>query len=430
MNNPDLPPFPVEALPSSVRDLVIATSEMHGVETQLPASLVLAGVSASMGRATEVDSFRRRKAPPNLFFMTAAAPGTAKTVVSDLIMRPVTKRLRKQAELMRDSDDDNAGTPIVYSADVSDQALRKYCAGTKYGVFAVITSDARDLIENITGKLSRGRFAANGFIDGFSGDESATARITRENTYCERPCVSMAALPQVAKMAELYEHPEMISSGLGIRILACIATKTGDGVDEDLVTDAMVNEWETLLDGVSQLYEYSGNPAVLRLGGAAERAYRDFKTETSRLIREEQCGDFGKVLERQNEMVFRLCNVFHAIRWRDEAREKPVVCAEDWLGAAEIVRWYLPQIRSITGVAASSSAARLKQRVLKALKVAQSKKPDGSPVTANDLRMCSGVLQSELESLVAAFPSEFQLVEHRTGGRGRCATFFEVMNAA
>jgi hypothetical protein len=331
--------------------------------------------------------------------------------------------------MLQRQDESIKTIPVTHTADTSDTALRKLCASSEFGTVAVITSDGRDLIENIIGKLSNGRFSGNAFIDGFSGDESSTARITRDNTYCERPCVTMSALPQVAKLSKLYECDETMTSGLGARILACIAAKIGGGTKEDLVTDSMLAGWESLLDDMAELYTYSGNPALLRLGGAAERAYDDFSAETQSLIKQETCELFQTVLRRQDEMAFRLSNIFHAIRWRRDARTQTVVCLEDYQSACDIVRWYLPQIASLTGLAAQSAAAALKQRVMKAYKYLEGKNL-GRRITANDLRVTSGILESEVESLVAMFPAEFRLIDVHSGKRGRPAKFFEVLKVA
>ena len=429
MNTQELQPFPVDSLPARIRPLVKAAAHDNQVEVQLPASLALAAISALMGRATEIDAQRRRKTPPNLYFFTGAEPGTGKTVMSNLLMRPATRLLRREATRMN-REDEKAPPPLLYASDATDAALRKCCAGSPHGTFALITSDGRDIIDNIVGKHSHGRFAGNALIDGFSGDGNVTARITRDDTFCENPCIVVSALPQPEKLSELFEHPEIMKSGLGIRILACIAEKTPAPPAAEQVTDFMVADWEELLESVVSLYAYSGNPALLKLGGGAMRERDSFEAETAALEAAEPNADLQQLIRRQNEMAHRLCNLFHVVRNGAEAREKTVVVTEDWVGAARIVRWYLSQILALTGVAADNDDAKRKARVLKLYSVIQSKKPQGTPITANDLRMSGGVLLTQLEALVAAYPNEFALVEHRTGRAGRPSLYFEVKSKA
>jgi hypothetical protein len=429
MNTQELQPFPIDSLPARIRPLVEAAAHDNQVEVQLPASLALAAISALMGRATEIDAKRRRKTPPNLYFLTGAEPGTGKTVMSNLLMRPATRLLRREATRMN-REEEKAPPPLLYASDATDAALRKCCAGSPHGTFALITSDGRDIIDNIVGKHSHGRFAGNALIDGFSGDQNVTARITRDDTYCENPCIVVSALPQPEKLSELFEHPDIMKSGLGIRILACIAEKTPMPPAAEQVTDSMVADWEKLLESVASLYAYSGDPALLKLGGAAMRERDSFEAETSALEAAEPNSDLQNLIRRQDEMAHRLCNLFHVIRWCAEAREKTVVATEDWVGAARIVRWYLSQILALTGVVADNDDAKRKARVLKLYSVIQSKKPPGTPITANDLRLSGGILRTQLEALVAAYPNEFALVEHRTGRAGRVPVFFEVKSKA
>jgi hypothetical protein len=87
-NPGDIEPFPVEALPSILREMVKETSRVTQTPDSLCAVVALGILSASYGGGLLVQSGAGRITSPNLYLLGIARSGTGKGRVFSIIAKP------------------------------------------------------------------------------------------------------------------------------------------------------------------------------------------------------------------------------------------------------------------------------------------------------------------------------------------------------
>lgn len=98
-SSPKVPPFPVEALPDTVREYVKGAAEAIGCAVDLIAAPVLAVLSAGIGASRVVEIKRGWREGVALFIAVVAEPGDKKTPAANEAKRPVMRRqVEKRSE--------------------------------------------------------------------------------------------------------------------------------------------------------------------------------------------------------------------------------------------------------------------------------------------------------------------------------------------
>src|SRR3954471_17151905 len=90
-------PFPLAALPSSIREYVERVAEIHRAPASLSACCALAPLSAAVGKGLRVRSLPGLLTPANLYTLVGASSGCGKS----LAFKTITEPLREYATLGR-----------------------------------------------------------------------------------------------------------------------------------------------------------------------------------------------------------------------------------------------------------------------------------------------------------------------------------------
>ncbi len=83
------PPFPVDALPPWVADMVMAVAEFTQTPLDLPGCLALAAMSTAAGGRAELEVRPGWREPLNLYTVVAMPPGSRKSAVFAAMIAPL-----------------------------------------------------------------------------------------------------------------------------------------------------------------------------------------------------------------------------------------------------------------------------------------------------------------------------------------------------
>ena len=94
----ELPPFPVDALPGAIADMVHAVAEATQTDPAMPATSALSALSACTGGHAEVEIRSGWREPLCLYTATIAGPGERKSSVQLSMIRPILDVEQQLAE--------------------------------------------------------------------------------------------------------------------------------------------------------------------------------------------------------------------------------------------------------------------------------------------------------------------------------------------
>ncbi|MFG2195841.1 YfjI family protein [Streptomyces sp. NPDC048639] len=133
---PTLPPFPVEALPGWLADMVRGVAEETQTPADLAGCLALAAIATAAGGRVKVCVRGHWREPVNIYTAVALDPGNRKSAVFDLMVRPLLAAEKALIEL---------SGPVRAEAETT-QRLAKAAADKAAAKAANAEPDQRDLL--------------------------------------------------------------------------------------------------------------------------------------------------------------------------------------------------------------------------------------------------------------------------------------------
>ncbi len=152
----DLPPFPLESLPSWLATFACATSEAMQVAPDLPAMMALSALAASVSRKYEVSARPGWREPLNVYTATVLAPGNRKSAVASAITKPLLEWERAEAVTLADERARAASQKRILEARQKDAERRAATAKVEERTY--LESEARDIAAEADAARERGEF--------------------------------------------------------------------------------------------------------------------------------------------------------------------------------------------------------------------------------------------------------------------------------
>lgn len=127
----DLPTFPIQALPPTLRDFVLAEAEATQTPTDMAAMLVLGACSAAIAGKVDLEVETGYREPLNLFVCVALPPAERKSSVFADVFRPLQQAERMKAD---------AAAPLIAMRE-ADRELAEKALKKKKAEYATLTGD-------------------------------------------------------------------------------------------------------------------------------------------------------------------------------------------------------------------------------------------------------------------------------------------------
>jgi replicative DNA helicase len=312
-----IPPFPVDALPQPIADMITAVAEHTQTDPAMPGTSALSALSACTGGRAEIEVRPGWLEPLNLYTASIASPGERKSAVQMTMVKPVYAAERvlaekvvvghrdaatrkdiavKNAERLRNAaakqDDprerDKFTDSAVFAAteadsivvptiprlvcdDVTPEALGSLMA-EQDGHTAIISAEG-GVFDIIGGRYSGNIPNLDIWLKGHSGDPLRVDRKNRPPEYIPRPALTLGLMIQPSVLNAVAANREFRGRGLLARFLyAYPISRVGRRRVE---TKPVVEEVEAAYNDTVQKLACGmaiGEPGVLKLSPTAYEA--------------------------------------------------------------------------------------------------------------------------------------------------------------
>ncbi|MGX6606212.1 DUF3987 domain-containing protein [Micromonosporaceae bacterium Da 78-11] len=307
-------PFPVEALPGWLADMVNAVAEFTQTPADLAGCIALAALSTAAGGRVEVEVRGSWREPANLFTVVVLPPGSRKSAVFTALIRPLlaaeaalierTRPAIVEAELAlrvaaKAADRAANAAAAVTDASGRDRLLADATAAAMSADAITVPPLPRLVADDVTSEQAASLLAEQGgrlavlspeggifatlagrysgapnlevFLKGHAGDMLRVDRRSRPAEHVDRPALTLGLAVQPEVLRDIAQMPGFRGKGLLARILFAIPENTVGRrrIGADLIPDAVAQAYaENLSSLVLGLAERS-DPAVLRLAAEA-----------------------------------------------------------------------------------------------------------------------------------------------------------------
>ncbi|MEO5334451.1 MAG: DUF3987 domain-containing protein, partial [Magnetococcus sp. YQC-5] len=260
-------PFPIDALPTVLRDAVIEVARFTKTDVASAAAVGLSVAATAIGKGAKVEEKPSLCHNPSMLFIVPMDSGERKTPVFKNMTYPLEQWAKAQEEhhvrevarahaentvidvllgaMRRQAVKASSGerevlvsrmaeeaskrkeipaSPRLFTSDVTEEKLfqKMHAHG---GEFAVMSGEGRQVIDAILGRYSGGNRTGDGiYLAGISGDTICRDRVGNEKSGSEdlaivQPCLNVCIMVQPDKFMELLRNPVLTESGLVARIL-------------------------------------------------------------------------------------------------------------------------------------------------------------------------------------------------------------------
>lgn len=458
--------FPLDSLPSPMREMVAEVARIHQVPTDLPGSMALATVSAALGQGILLDN-PPHQTPPGLFVLATACSGTGKSAAYSNITAPLfrlqarliaahsenelprlsaekqllgldVQRLKtakprtpeERGEVLDSLQRANAELakieesllpPRLLVEDATPPKLAALLAANRE-TLGVFSAEAGDIVSNWQGRHNAtGRTDETLFLKGFSRDPHSQDRVGTGTIQLLSPCLSMLIVTTPDEAANLFDNERFRVGGLLARFLICAPDArwqrdNGEGRRPD---DLILSEWNSLIVSLAESFR-------LRTTDAHMVTATQETLELLRHLKNDYADRFDELKEqaafaaRHVEYASRIALVLHCVRHREKAGlvplDKPTMEA-----GVSLLRYYTAQQGRM--LAKGIEAARMKR--LGDLLEALGRYPNISATVA-DLGRRNGFRREEIQKLADLFPERIKITEERGSKGGRPATVVSI----
>jgi replicative DNA helicase len=413
------PAFPLQVLPTWLREWVAAVAEHTQTPEDLAAVLGLSVCAAGVARKVCCDVPHGWTEPLNLFGLVAMGSANRKSAVFSQALRPVREYERRQVELakprvalavsekrrleerlkqaeraaVKASHDERLGwelqcselsrqvaaftipaVPQFVADDVTPEKLGQMLA--EQGGRLLVASSEATFFKNVLGRYSEGNPNVETVLKAHAGDAIRVNRLGRPGDEIDSPALSLAVAPQPSTLSALAEDPALRQNGFLARILYSVPrSRVGARqVVRGRLSDAVRESYELhvlRLWGLATPDESSGyNPRRIALDAAGDQVLQGFEEWLEPQLAEG--GALWHVIEWAGKLAgtaVRLAGVLHLAESVDGRAESPVIPERVVCSAIELCRdYFLCHAQAAFGLMAGDPQRAMARTVLNWLK--------------------------------------------------------------
>jgi replicative DNA helicase len=380
-----LSPFPTEALPQIVKNMVEAAAAALQVDVGATATSALTSMAAACGGRVFIQIKPGWVEPTNLYTVTVADPGERKSSTQEVMMTGLV-----EAELALDAEGEDERHRLTYQHDVAEKAFEKakIAAGRaeagkdrelaldlvkqehdrllelvipaqpqivfgdltpeatamalqdQGGKVAVITAEG-GLFGTVAGRYSGGQVNVDVFTQGYSGEAVRVKRVGREDVKVPRACITLGLMVQPEVMREVGGNKALTGRGLVDRFLFC-EPKSLVGHRDSRSTPIPTNvktSYDHLIKTLVLMLNRASEPITLTLSTEAQDLFYDVMDVMENEMRPEgDCHEIRGWAAKHAGRIGRIAALLHMV---DSGADTRVVSAATIMAATQIGRYYL-----------------------------------------------------------------------------------------
>lgn len=385
-------PFPVDALPSPVREYVAEYAEALGVDAAMIALPTLAMLAACIGTTRTIALAPTWSEPAVLWCAVVARSGERKSPALDAALAPLrdvqAKALREWQARNRDrseGDGEPEPAPRYIVSDITREGLAKRLAENPRGLLC-----ARDELAAWFGSHGAYKAGRGGDVEGWLEMHGARSLIVDRKgedhpTFIPRAAVSLCGTIQPRVLAKALGESNVVN-GLAARLLLAAPPARVNRWTEATVSDATMTRMRDLVDALLALEpettpEAEARPVAIPLGGDTKRAWIGWFDQFALEQADEPDDAIRAMLAKLEGGAARLALILHFARWAAGGSTATpwAIDLEAVLSGTRLAEWLAREGRRIYADMAASEAQRADDDL-----VAWITKRDGS-VTVRDL---------------------------------------------
>lgn len=449
--------FPLDSLPSTIRDYALELATTYGVPVELPALCMISVLSGAIGKSWQVANIvSGRVTMANLYLVLSLSSGAGKSI-SNRIAKPITRleairsetfehdeipRLKSrqialEAELKgirqaaKDGPiDEGRLQAIVRDLDGVNRALRRSVAlsvgnGTTTGLgneltrvvdetLWVYSAEGGHVVDVMLGSSRMNAPHIELWLNGYSGESynqtrGASSAGGANSVVLKNVCLSALLMVQPVVTRKLLEHKIARERGLLARMLI-VEISTRPMRDDGMVaavSSELEETWTTLLEGILSQRENPSLHRNLSYSPEAIGVFREFHNGTTCAWSEGALADMDKELSRWRENAIKLALVLQAAT--DPASVE--ISAEVARDAVRLMRWIG------IGMLEMQMVQRYERLDSRADQLARSLKQRGGECLASSLETRHCFTLEEARKLALLYPHRFSVEEVQRGGR-------------
>jgi len=461
-------PFPVDALPDTLKRITMEAADACLVPQSLAAMVSIGCLSTAIGGGLCIASTNGRTLNGNLFLLIVAKSGSGKgttysTIASpllecdrdkkenwrllnvpDLIVKQsllqeqikiekskaskpgastdVYKDLQRESKLI---EDELARPPTLLVGETTEQKLAMIMSGQNLEAVGNHSAEARGIIKIILGRFGGGNDTGETiYLAGYSGDSYSVERTTRDDISLRNPCLSTLFMIQPDAMKQLTTSEAMTQSGFMPRFLmADVHADLEDDPEDNLrVSDETSAEWAKLIRDVVHYCRDNPDKTVVNLTKDAGDMLREESNRVKRLGRTGASLErFHSYVARYGENLRKLHLVLHVAKYGKDAEDHEAD-VETSQKAIEIARWFLDE--SLT-ILRSGQIEKMQKRMARLVKIINETKT--KEITMRDLKKSHTITEQDIAELQETFPDTLELGERKHAKGGRPSTIVRLV---
>lgn len=397
VDNGDPPgPFPVDALPGTVREFVTALAEHTQTPVDMPAMTALSALSVVAANRVWITGGSGWIEPLVFWGLTALPPASRKSAVTAIAARPLyaierdardrhaekhkgteerlavaTKRRetliakaakadskREREDLQAELDDvaaeiaelDVGPPPRLLVDDITPEALG-IALQANHGHVGIISAEG-GVFASISGRYQQGTPQLDLILKAYDGDPYRVDRVGRDPVTIDRPAVVLGLAVQPHVLAETTHTPALRERGLMGRFTYCVPQDTVGmrSVDAPEMPEHVAAEWHRLLAGIASIPVCGDDSAlrVLRLDVDALELHRGFRAALEPRLHAET-GDLAFMADWAGKLggrVLRVAGLLHLAAGHAAGAE---VSLDTMHAAVQIGEWALTHAVAVYG---------------------------------------------------------------------------------
>lgn len=383
-----LPPFPVDAFPPYIASMIRGAAEEVQVPEDLPGSLALAALATAAGGRAEVLVRGQWREPLCIQVATAMPPGSGKSPVFRMMLRPVfaaeaalqesVKEKIKEVEkeqreavaraeaALKLAKDDDARAAAMDAAQMAaeievpvkprltaDDVVPEQAAtilAEQGGRLAILSAEGT-FFEIVMGRYS-GKPNLELVLKGHAGDRLQVDRRGREE-FVERPALTMGICLQPQLLQDIAAKKQMAGRGALARLLFSVPLdKVGNRkITPDLLDESVIRDYsDTIMGLIIGLNDWT-DPAIITLTPGALKLHTEWRAEIEPRLRR-GTGDLESLREWASKLAghtVRLAGLLHFAENPARGAQMPI-SEETMSRGIELARYYAEHAMAAWGV--------------------------------------------------------------------------------
>jgi len=383
-----LPAFPVDCLPSPLREWVEAEAESTQTPADLPGLLALAVCSSLLARRVEVEPRPGWREPVNIYIAILLDPGNRKSAVFREAIAPLEELEKhlaqqeaaeiaaaqskyRQAEARLKNLESQAAKGDSEAAHQAEALARELALWEVPAIPRLVAEDITEeklgvLLAEQGGRIASispeggvfdvmaGRYSGTGtpqftiYLKGHSGDSIRVDRMGRKPVHVDRPTITCAYTIQPAVLSELAAKKVFRGRGLLARFLyACPPSPVGyRKIDPPPLSPEIQTAYRELVFRLHEQFSRLGSgdqPEVWRLAPEAHELFSSWAQEVERRLRPFE--DLGMITDWGGKLLgqtLRLAAILHAAASVEEAQPGPWIPRQRLMEAIGLARYLIP----------------------------------------------------------------------------------------